>query len=91
MTEMEDVTALLIKTARAHHAVFKDLHGQTREWAPWYAQKMHAEFESILGRQVGVDGLADLLERFDELHTEEAPEERWPEYYARKLLAFYTG
>jgi hypothetical protein len=91
---MEDkfsqLSRLLVKTAIAHHRAFEHVNGEHAGWPRWYAEHMQADFEALLERSVGVDGLADLLKRFDELYTEEEPEEKWMKFYARKLLDFYA-
>ena len=89
-SKLERLAGLIIHTAKAHHQAFEDVNGEDPEWPQWYAASMHADFERLIGRSVGVDGLADLLERFDELHAEEAPDEKWPHFYARKLVDFYS-
>jgi hypothetical protein len=81
---------LLIKTAKAHHAAFEEVNGDHPQWAYWYAERMQDGFEEIMDRSVSVDGLADLLKRFDELHAQENPGELWVNFYARKLLDFYS-
>lgn len=89
-SKLERLVDLIISTAKAHHIEFEHVNGEDPEWPQWYAESMHADFEEIIEREVGVDGLADLIERFDELHADEAPDEKWPHFYARKLLDFYT-
>lgn len=81
---------LLIKTAKAHHKAFKEVNGKHPNWEHWYTERMQDGFEEIMDRSVSVDGLADLLEKFDELHTQENQSELWVHFYARKLLDFYS-
>ncbi|MGD2057849.1 MAG: hypothetical protein PVF85_12860 [Anaerolineales bacterium] len=88
--KFEQLTRLLIKVAKAHHHAFEQVNGEDPEWPRWYAENIQADFEALLDRSVSVDGLADLLKRFDELHEEEAPEEKWMRFYAHKLLEFYA-
>lgn len=89
-SKLDRLVGLIKSTAKAHHLAFEDVNGEDADWPQWYAASMHADFERLIGRKVGVDGVADLLERFDELHAEEAPDEPWSHFYARKLLDFYS-
>lgn len=88
-SEHEKLRQLLIQTAQAHHKEFEEMDGYHPNWAFWYADYMQAEFQDILDREVSVEGIADLLRRYDDLQAQEAPDEKWPDYYARKLLTFY--
>jgi hypothetical protein len=86
----DQLVELLKNTAEAHHEAFKHVNGEDPEWPVWYAINMHSDFEAIIDRSVSKDGLADLLERFNQLHPEEAPDQDWSQYYAGRLLNFYT-
>ncbi len=88
-TDRKQLVSLLKRTGKEHHEAFADVDGEDPEWAKWYAERMHAEFEGLVDMSVGVAGLADLLDRFSKMQEEEAPDDHWAEYYARKLLAFY--
>lgn len=89
-SKQEDLVELLENIGEAHHEEFMDVDGEDPEWARWYTEKMHAEFERLMGRSISVDGVADLLAQFSKLHSEEAPDEKWASYFARKLLDFYS-
>jgi antibiotic biosynthesis monooxygenase (ABM) superfamily enzyme len=90
-TKHDQLVQMLKKTEEAHHEAFLEVNGEDPEWAAWYAEYMHSEFEALVDQSISVEGIADLITRFDELHNEEEPEEDWPEYYATKLLNFYDG
>lgn len=90
-TDYGRLARLLKETGKDHHEAFAHVDGEDPGWAEWYAERMHAEFENIVGKSIGAAGLADLLDRFEELQEQEAPDDHWAEYYARKLLAFYIG
>ena len=89
----EGELARLLREASGAHAVYeRDVLGGVRDetWADWYAGYMleHGA-ASIAGWPAGartLEGAAALLARADENHRATAPEEDWPEYYARYIL-----
>jgi hypothetical protein len=89
-SQLDQLVELLKRTAKSHHEAFQEVNGDDPEWPAWYAKNMLPDFEEILDRSISEEGLGDLIKRFDELHAEEAPGEYWAQYYARKLLNFYS-
>jgi hypothetical protein len=85
--------ARLLREASGAHAVYeRDTLGGVRDddWADWYAGYMlEHEAASIPGWPAGGrtrKGTAALLTRADASHRASAPQEEWPEYYARYIL-----
>ena len=87
MTRTRDQLAGLLREAgAAHHRAFAATNGDDPDWAHWYAQYLVPRLQGLLERERDVDGLALRLTRLDEEHRVAAPDEAWPEYYARRLL-----
>jgi hypothetical protein len=89
----EGELARLLREASAAHAVYeRDMLGGVRDedWAGWYAGYMLEHgVASIAGWPRGGrtrEGAAMLLARADESHRAMAPQEDWPEFYARYIL-----
>ena len=86
MAEPEKVTKLgrlLAATARAHH---DETGGANDQWAAWYAARLTGDIDSHVGFSPSVDIVEDWLTVAHERHQAEAPESRWPFYYAELIL-----
>lgn len=85
----ERVRALLVEASSAHSVFERDeLKGvRDEEWPAWYAGYMldHG-LRGILGREIGEDELAGLLQVCDADHRRDQLEEPWPDYYASRVL-----
>jgi hypothetical protein len=89
----EGELARLLREASAAHAVYEKetLSGvRDEDWAAWYAAYMLEHGAgSIAGWPAGAllqEGAAALLTGADESHRANAPQDDWPEYYARHIL-----
>lgn len=80
---LRELARLLAATARAHHQA---TGGPNPGWARWYAEHLEGKVEPVLGFSPGVAALEEWLTHADEAHRAEAPEERWPAYYAEWIL-----
>ena len=87
-----ELVRLLKETSAAHAVYEKETLGGVRDehWADWYAAYM---LEHAAGAVEGwprdarrQDALAVLLSMADESHRTNAPQQEWPEYYARYIL-----
>jgi hypothetical protein len=92
-----DLARLLRETSAAHSYYESDVLGGVRdqEWAAWYAGYMleHGA-AAIEGWPAGArtaGGMAALLAGADESHRANAPQDDWPEYYARFILRDQGG
>lgn len=81
--KLEGLDKLLRTAARAHHAEFG---GPNPGWPEWYAEFMHSGIGAFVGFEPSVEELADWLRQADELHRAQAPEDRWPPFYAKWIL-----
>ncbi len=80
---LQDLKALLVATAHAHHAVYG---GARRAWARWYAEWMYGQLLALLESAPSVDTVESWLTRADTRYTTEKPEGSWPRMYATWLL-----
>ncbi len=86
MTDREKVTRLgrlLADVAREHHEA---TGGENSEWARWYAARLVGQIDSLVGFSPEMQQIREWLEEADERHRAEAPEARWPFYYAELIL-----
>jgi hypothetical protein len=81
--KLDQLDKLLRSAARAHHAEFG---GPNPGWPEWYAEYIHPDIGEIVGFDPTVEEVADWLRRADELQRAEAPNDRWPPFYARWIL-----
>ena len=94
---MEDTTAriaeLLHEAAETHHVVFRITDGVDEDWATWYANWLVnlSELPSLFSRAPVRSEVTALLVRLDRDYTAVAPDERWEDFYARKLLAHFSA
>jgi hypothetical protein len=86
MADRESVTQLgrlLAAAARAHH---DETGGTNEQWADWYAARLEGEIDTHVGFSPKPDQIRDWLTSADAKYQAEAPETRWPFYYAQLIL-----
>jgi len=91
MADRDSVTQLgrlLAAAARAHH---EETGGVNEHWAEWYASRLVGEIDSHVGFSPSLDQVTKWLTSADEKHRAEAPEARWPYYYAELILDAVSG
>jgi hypothetical protein len=74
---------LLAATARAHHEA---TGGINDDWAAWYAEHMSGEIDALVGFSPPIEDVSSWLSEADERHGAEAPDDRWPAFYAQLIL-----
>ncbi len=76
----------MASAGRAHHAA---VGGPSHTWAEWYAEFL---IENGIADHVGFDPDADLvaswLMKAHAEHRASAPDERWPAFYAERILSW---
>jgi len=84
------IAQLLADTQNAHHHYQEtQLNGEYNlKWADWFADYLidHG-LGNLLGREVAPEMLAQKLNELDRRQRAEAPEEDWPIFYARHMIA----
>jgi hypothetical protein len=87
------ISELLHEAAETHHVVYRITDGDDPDWASWYASWLLdlSELTSVLGRTPVRSHLVHDLVALDRKYTETAPEERWEDWYAARLVERYGG
>jgi hypothetical protein len=91
---MSDTTAvadLLHEAAETHHVVYRIVDGDDPDWASWYADWLLtlSELPQLLGAAPVRSHLVSELVALDREYTAEPREERWEDWYARRLLEHF--
>jgi hypothetical protein len=87
-TRRAQVADLLHEAAETHHVVYRITDGDDPDWASWYADWLldHSELPDVLGRRPVRSHLVHDLVDLDREYTSTARDERWEDWYARRLL-----
>lgn len=93
MTDSEQIAALLEEAAETHHRVYRITDGVDDDWASWYAHWLLrlSELPSIVGSAPARSELVYMLVKLDKDHTASGAAERWPEFYAIRLLEHFRA
>jgi hypothetical protein len=88
---IEKVSALLHEAAETHHTVYRITDGDDADWASWYAGWLvnHSELPDLLDVKPVRSELIYMLVRLDKRYTQESPDEKFEDYYARGLLEHF--
>lgn len=82
------LSRLLGAAGRAHHEAFG---GPNSGWPEWYAEFLVANgIAEHVGFDPTIEQVADWLREADARHRADAPEDRWPPYYADYILDSLT-
>jgi hypothetical protein len=87
--KQENLGSLLHEAAETHHVVYRITDGDDPDWASWYADWLInlSELPGLLGGKPVRSHLVHLLVELDRDYTENEPDERWEDYYARELVS----
>ena len=82
------IADLLQEAAETHHIVYRITDGDDPDWASWYADWLldHSELPDVLGRRPIRSHLVRDLVDLDREFTSTTRDERWEDWYARRLL-----
>ena len=82
------VSELLHEAGETHHVVFRITDGADDDWASWYADWLIklSELPDLLGAKPVRSELVHALVQLDRDYTAEAPDEKWEDYYAERLI-----
>lgn len=86
MADPETVTRLgrlLGAVARDHHEA---TGGENPRWAGWYAERLQGQIDPLIGSSPEVGQIEDWLIEADRRYRSEAPEIRWPFFYATLII-----
>ncbi len=82
------VAALLQEAAETHHVVYRIVDRDDPDWVSWYADWLLtlSELSQLLSERPVRSHLVHELVQLDRDYTRERPQERWEDWYARRLL-----
>jgi hypothetical protein len=76
----------LVETAKAHHEA---TGGTNEDWAIWYAEYMFDRLPAILEQPLSMSELIYCLMLLSKKQPVEAPDVKWPTYYAEYMVEQY--
>jgi hypothetical protein len=87
------ISALLHEAAETHHIVYRLTDGDDPDWASWYADWLvnHSELPDLLDTRPVRSELVYMLVLLDRDYTAESPDERFEDYYARRLVEHFEA
>ncbi len=86
--KLQRVASLLHEAAETHHVVYRISDGDDPDWASWYADWLIdlSELPAELGHRPVRSHLVHLLVELDREYTANDAQERWEDYYARRII-----
>jgi hypothetical protein len=89
----EKISALLHEAAETHHTVYRITDGDDPDWASWYADWLvdHSELPDLLDTKPVRSELVYMLVLLDREYTAESPDEKFEDYYARRLVEHFSA
>jgi hypothetical protein len=88
MSELVDKLETLFKEAgRAHHQA---TGGTNPDWAIWYANYLFDKIPATMGKEISLSELIYALMLLSKKQPAEAPEAKWPRYYAEYFAEHYA-
>jgi hypothetical protein len=89
----EKISALLHEAAETHHIVSRITDGDDPDRASWYADWLvnHSELPDLLDVKPVRSELVYMLVRLDKDFTAESPDEKFEDYYARRLVERFSA
>jgi hypothetical protein len=90
---LEKISALLHEAAETHHVVYRITDGDDPDWASWYADWLvnHSELADLLDVKPVRSELVYMLVQLDKDYTAEGPDEKFEDYYARRLAEHFKA
>jgi hypothetical protein len=87
------VAALLHEAGETHHLVYRIVDGVDDDWATWYSDWLIrlSELPEVLGFSPARSALTAALVELDAEYAAAAPDEPWPDYYARALMSRFAN
>ncbi len=90
---VQQISDLLHEAGETHHQVYRIVDGDDPDWASWYAEWLLnlSELPQLLGENPVRSELVYMLVRLDKDYTEQAPRERWEDFYASELASRFSS
>ena len=91
--KVKQISEILTSAGETHHAVYKIVDGDEDDWASWYSDWLVnlTKLPEVLGKKPVRSELTYLLVKLDKEFRELKPQEKWQDYYAKKLLQYFQG
>jgi hypothetical protein len=88
-----EISKLLHEAAETHHRVYQIVNGTDPDWATWYADWLVnlSQLADLLGVKPVRSELTYMLVSLDKEFTREAPPQAWEDFYAEKLVAYFSS
>ena len=91
---MADITAqleaLFQEVGHQHHEAFFETDGADPEWPLWYADRLQDRLSNLLGTELTRSEIVYLLIHLGKEQALQAPDMRWPRFYAEYLAREYA-
>lgn len=86
------ISELLHEAAETHHVVYRITDGDDPDWASWYGDWLTklSELPQLLSKEPVRSELVYLLVSLDKEYIAQNPDERWEDYYARRLVEHFA-
>ena len=84
---IEKLAEILRQTNEAHSVAFASTDGANADWPGWFAERLEAPLNEILGTTLDRSEIATLLDEADQEHLITSPGREWPPYYAEFFIA----
>jgi hypothetical protein len=86
------LSGLLHDAAETHHRVYAITDGDDPDWATWYSDWLVnlSPLDKIVGAKPVRSELTYLLVTLEKDFVQQAPNARWEEFYARRLLDHFA-
>jgi len=90
--KIKAISDLLHEAGETHHIVYKIVDGEDKDWASWYSEWLLtlSKLAEILGTSPVKSELTYMLVKLDKEYTTNKPQDKWEDYYAKKLLEYFT-
>jgi hypothetical protein len=81
------IAELLEEAGATHHRVYRITEGDDPDWASWYSDWLInlSELPDLLATRPIRSHLVHALVQLERDYAHEAPQDPWPQYYARRL------
>ncbi len=89
--KVKQLSEILKSAGETHHAVYKIVDGDEDDWASWYSDWLInlTKLPDVLGVKPVRSELTYLLVKLDKEFTAEKPQEKWQDYYAKKIIEYF--
>ncbi|MCL5435083.1 MAG: hypothetical protein M1405_01710 [Patescibacteria group bacterium] len=90
--KVKQISDLLQEASEIHHSVYKIINGNDSDWASWYSDWLInlSKLPEFLGVKPVRSELTYVLVLLDKEYTKEKPEDKWEDYYAKKLIEYFS-